>query len=108
VHLAVAFGPIWRTDPDAVVDALLVLAARRQLDGGLLGRQLEALLTYGWPDTNRASDSLRAAAETGAYATVWSVLEAALPGLLHGTAIRGVGELLVPRRGVRVALRRQG
>ncbi|MFD9396550.1 hypothetical protein ACFWBB_39195 [Streptomyces sp. NPDC060000] len=42
----------------------------------------------------RASDSLRTAAETGAYATVWSVLEAALPGLLRGTPVRGVGELL--------------
>ncbi|MER5197327.1 DUF7824 domain-containing protein [Streptomyces sp. NPDC002755] len=94
VHLALAFGLIWRTDTDAVVDAVLVLAARRQLDGALLGRQLEALLNDGWPDANRASDSLRTAAETGAYATVWSVLEAALPGLLRGTPARGVGELL--------------
>ncbi|MFS8201189.1 DUF6493 family protein [Streptomyces sp. CWNU-52B] len=94
VHLAAAFGLIWRLDPDAVVDALLVLAARGQLDTDLLGRQLEALLNHGWPGANRAADTLRTAAETGAYATVWSVLRSALPGLLHDTPVRGVGELL--------------
>ncbi|MEW2572319.1 DUF6493 family protein [Streptomyces sp. NPDC047070] len=94
VHLAVAFGLIWRLDTIAVVDALLVLAAREQLDGGLLGRQLEALLNDGWPGASRAAESLRTAADTGAYATVWSVLAAALPGLLRGTPVRGVGDLL--------------
>ncbi|MFJ2260129.1 DUF6493 family protein [Streptomyces sp. NPDC087844] len=94
VHLAVAFGLIWRMDTDAVVDALLVLAARGQLDGGLLGRQLEALLNDEWPSASRAAESLRTAAETGAYATVWSVLAAALPGLLRDTPVRGAGELL--------------
>jgi hypothetical protein len=94
VHLALAFGLIWQLDRDAVVDALLVLAARRQLDTGLLGRQLEALLNDGWPGINRVSDALRTAAETGAYATVWSVLEAALPGLLRGTPVRGTALLL--------------
>ncbi|MFD5631271.1 DUF6493 family protein [Streptomyces sp. NPDC127072] len=94
VHLAVAFGLIWQLDTDAVVDALLVLAARGQLDTGLLGRQLEALLNHGWPHVGPASDSLRAAAETGAHATVWSVLEAALPGLLRDTSLRGTAQLL--------------
>lgn len=37
---------------------------------------------------------MRAAAETGAYATVWSVLEVALPGLLRDTPIRGAAGLL--------------
>ncbi|MGW6013910.1 hypothetical protein [Streptomyces sp. NPDC055210] len=94
VHLAVAFGLIWRIDTPAVVDALLVLAARGQLDSGLLGRQLEALLNDEWPGASRAAESLRFAAETGAYATVWSVLAAALPGLLRDTPVRGVGDLL--------------
>lgn len=94
VHLAVAFGLLWQVETEEVVDALLVLAARKQLDTGLLGRQLEALLNYGWPSANKASDSLRTAAETGAYATVWSVLAAALPGLLRDTPVRGAGELL--------------
>lgn len=94
VHLALAFGLIWQMESDAVVDAVLVLAARGQLDAGLLGRQLEALLNHGWPHADKASDSLRAAAETGAYATVWSVLEAALPGLLRETPVRGTAHLL--------------
>ncbi|MCX4903917.1 hypothetical protein [Streptomyces sp. NBC_00878] len=95
MHLALAFGLIWQMDGGAVVDAVLVLAARKQLDTGLLGRQLEALLNHGWPYADKASGSLRAVAETGAYATVWSVLEAALPGLLgDGTPVRGTGALL--------------
>jgi hypothetical protein len=38
--------------------------------------------------------SLRTAAETGAYATVWSVLEVALPRLLRDPVVRGTGALL--------------
>ncbi|MEV2194735.1 DUF6493 family protein [Streptomyces phaeochromogenes] len=94
VHLALAFGLIWQTETDSVVDAVLVLAARKQLDTDLLGRQLEALLNHGWAYADKASGSLRAAAETGAYATVWSVLRAALPGLLGETPVRGAAALL--------------
>ncbi|MEU5344044.1 DUF6493 family protein [Streptomyces sp. NPDC020766] len=94
VHLALALGLIWQTDGDAVVDAVLVLAARKQLDTDLLGRQLEALLNRGWAFADKASGSLRTAAETGAYATVWSVLEAALPGLLGDTPVRGAATML--------------
>ncbi|WP_405905708.1 DUF6493 family protein [Streptomyces sp. NBC_00828] len=94
VHLALAFGLLWEPESDSAVDAMLVLAARRQLDAGLLGRQLEALLNNGLPHADKAGGSLRAAAETGAYATVWSVLEAALPGLLRDTPVRGTAALL--------------
>ncbi|MEU4610322.1 DUF7824 domain-containing protein [Streptomyces umbrinus] len=94
VHLALAFGLILQTETDAVVDAVLVLAARKQLDTDLLGRQLEALLNHGWAYADKASGSLRAAAETGAYATVWSVLRAALPGLLGETPVRGAAAML--------------
>ncbi|MFD3930878.1 DUF6493 family protein [Streptomyces sp. NPDC058614] len=94
VHLALAFGLLWQPESDSAVDAMLVLAARRQLDAGLLGRQLEALLNNGLPHADKAGGSLRAAAETGAYATVWSVLEAALPGLLGDTPVRGTAALL--------------
>jgi hypothetical protein len=94
VHLALAFGLIWQTETDAVVDAVLVLAARQQLDTDLLGRQLEALLNHGWAYADKASGSLRTAAETGAYATVWSVLRVALPGLLGGTPVRGAAAML--------------
>ncbi|MFG2342493.1 DUF6493 family protein [Streptomyces phaeochromogenes] len=94
VHLALAFGLIWQTETDAVVDAVLVLAARKQLDTDLLGRQLEALLNHGWAFADKASGSLRAVAETGAYATVWSVLRTALPGLLGETPVRGAAAML--------------
>lgn len=94
VHLALAFGLLWEPESDSAVDAMLVLAARQQLDAGLLGRQLEALLNHGLPHADKAGGSLRAAAETGAYATVWSVLEAALPGLLRDTPVRGTAALL--------------
>ncbi|WP_406356738.1 DUF6493 family protein [Streptomyces sp. NBC_00658] len=94
VHLALAFGLLWEPESDSAVDAMLVLAARQLLDAGLLGRQLEALLNHGLPHADKAGGSLRAAAETGAYATVWSVLEAALPGLLRDTPVRGTAALL--------------
>ncbi|MFD7502268.1 hypothetical protein [Streptomyces sp. NPDC059850] len=79
---------------DATVDALLVLAARGQLDTGLLGRQLAEMLRTTSIEANRVTGALRTAAETGAYATVWSVLEAALPHLLHDPMVRGAGALL--------------
>ncbi|WP_416960362.1 DUF6493 family protein [Streptomyces sp. Agncl-13] len=92
VHLALAID--MRLDPDTVVDALLVLAARGQLDGGLLGEQIEVLIRAQWLESNRAHDTLRTAADTGAYGTVWSVLSAALPGLLRDTPVRGAGAFL--------------
>jgi hypothetical protein len=76
------------------VDALLVLAARGQLDTGLLGRLLEKMLRDGLTVANRVAESLRAAAETGAYGTVWAVLEAALPGLLRDTRFKGAAVFL--------------
>jgi Family of unknown function (DUF6493) len=94
VHIALALG--MANSPhgdDPTVDALLVLAARGQLDTGLLGRLLEKLLRHGITEPNRVADSLRAAAETGAHGTIWAVLEAALPGLLRGTPARGAAAL---------------
>ena len=89
VHIALARGLAHDTHvDDATVDALLVLAARGQLDTGLLGRQLETLLRAGMIHANRVAASLRAAAETGAYGTAWAVIEAALPGLLRDTPLR--------------------
>jgi hypothetical protein len=76
------------------VDALLVLAAQGDLDGPLLGQELAELVLIGAVKANRLTDSVRAAAATGAYGTVWSVLAAALPQLLRATPVRGVGELL--------------
>ncbi|WP_051939957.1 hypothetical protein [Phaeacidiphilus oryzae] len=95
VHRALAEGTAMNPHGDEpTVDALLVLAARGRLDAGMLGRQLDMLLRSGRAEPNRVADSLRAAAGTGAYGTVWAVLAAALPGLLRGTPARGVAGLL--------------
>jgi hypothetical protein len=95
VHIAVALGMANRPHgDDATVDALLVLAARGQLDTGLLGRQLEMLLRSGLIETNRVAACLRAAAETGAHATVWAIVETALPGLLRDTTFKSVAVFL--------------
>ncbi|MFF3751948.1 DUF6493 family protein [Streptomyces sp. NPDC002018] len=97
LHRALAYGLGARHPRDRLssVDALLVLAARGDLDGPLLGRELATLVMSGAVKVNRLADAARTAAATGAYATVWSVLGAALPGLLASGATRsGFGELL--------------
>lgn len=43
---------------------------------------------------NRLAHALGTAADTGAYATVWSVLAPALPALLGGEALRGTADVL--------------
>jgi len=89
LHLALAHGLAATPHGNASsVDALLVLAARGQLDTALLGRLLGKLLRQGW-EANRVAESLRAAAGTGAHGTVWAVLEAAIPGLLRDTPLKG-------------------
>ncbi|WP_066946024.1 DUF6493 family protein [Streptomyces lushanensis] len=90
LHQAVAYGLGARHPDDrlSAVDALLVLTARGDLDGPLLGRELATLVTSEAVKANRPADALRTAAATGAYATVWSVLGAALPGLLAAEAAR--------------------
>ncbi|MGW3914431.1 DUF7824 domain-containing protein [Streptomyces sp. NPDC005070] len=108
LHLCVAYGLGARHAEDrlAAVDALLVLAARGQLDAGRLGADLGELVLRGALKKSRLAESIRTAAATGAYATVWSVLRGLLPALLAelaadgaggGTgsgAVRGLGELL--------------
>ncbi|MFF2542085.1 DUF6493 family protein [Kitasatospora sp. NPDC058063] len=98
LHLALAYGLGARhaEDRTAAVDALLVLAARGDLDGTLLGRELGALVACGTVLAGRLGAALALAAETGARATVWSVLGAALPGLLGEAdpSTRGLGDLI--------------
>ncbi|MFF8771120.1 DUF6493 family protein [Kitasatospora sp. NPDC015120] len=96
LHLALAYGLGARHPEDraAAVDALLVLAARGDLDGALLGRELGELVALGTVKPNRLVRSLTSAADTGAHATVWSVLSAALPSLLTGESPRGTADLL--------------
>ncbi|MFE7776941.1 DUF6493 family protein [Streptomyces sp. NPDC057445] len=97
MHLALAYGLAARHAEDrlSAVDALLVLAARGELDGGRLGHDVAELVRLGTVKPNRIADAVRTAAATGAYATTWSVLRAALPGLLDaGGPPRGTGEIL--------------
>ncbi|MFB6891106.1 hypothetical protein ACFCX4_17565 [Kitasatospora sp. NPDC056327] len=96
LHLALAYclGARYPEDRTAAVDALLVLAARGDLDGALLGRELGELVGHGTVKPNRLADSLATAAGTGAYRTVWSVLATALPPLLAGEAPRGTVDLV--------------
>ncbi|MER6915880.1 DUF6493 family protein [Streptomyces sp. NPDC000594] len=93
--VATALGAADREIRLSGVDALLVLAARRQLDPRLLGRLLGELVVAGDLKPNRLAEAIRTAAATGAHRTVWSVLAAALPVLLPvRPAIRSLGELL--------------
>ena len=97
VHLVLAYGLGARHAEDRLscVDALLTLAGRGQLDAALLGRELGKLVVMGAVAPGRLDDSLRTAARTGAYRTVWSVLAALLPGVLRsGEKPRGLGSLL--------------
>ncbi|WP_316525004.1 DUF6493 family protein [Kitasatospora brasiliensis] len=98
LHLALAYGLGARhaEDRTAAVDALLVLAARGDLDGELLGRELSVLVAYGTVLASRLGAALALVAETGARGTVWSVLGPALPGLLGEAdqSARGLGDLI--------------
>jgi hypothetical protein len=99
VHLGVAYGLGARHPEDrlAAVDALLVLAARGQLDANLLGADLGQLVRRGAVKPLRLAESVRTAAATGANATVWTVLRQALPALLADLA---TGEPAAPARGL--------
>ncbi|MET9802880.1 DUF6493 family protein [Streptomyces sp. NPDC006368] len=93
--LATGLGARHAEDRLVAVDALLVLAARGDLDAARLGRDLGELVRLGTVKPNRLADSVRTAAATGAYATTWAVLAGALPGLLAGgEPVRGLGEIL--------------
>ncbi|MFE3167709.1 DUF6493 family protein [Streptomyces sp. NPDC059224] len=104
-HLCLAYGLGARHPEDrlAAVDALLVLAARGQLDTERLGADLGQLVRRGAVKPLRLAESARTAAATGANTTIWEMLRHTLPVLLAdlatagaGTpgAVRGLGELL--------------
>ncbi|MEU1228196.1 DUF6493 family protein [Streptomyces sp. NPDC005828] len=97
VLLALAFG-LGCVDADdrlRAVDAVLVLAARGELDAQGLGAELAWLVAEGSVKPNRLADAARTAAATGAYGTVWAVLTAMLPELLAvPKPVRGLGEVL--------------
>ncbi|MCX5380443.1 hypothetical protein [Streptomyces sp. NBC_00091] len=94
LHAAVAAGLGGRYPESRrpAVEALLVLAARGELDAPLLGRELAAMVALGTVKPNRLADAARAAVAAGAYATLWAVLAEVLPALLPSA--RGAGEIL--------------
>jgi hypothetical protein len=96
LHLGLAhgLGARFAEDRMAAVDALLVLAARGDLDAGMLGRDLGEAVRWRTVKPNRLAESVREASRTGAYGTVWSVLAAALPELLNLTQTRGLPDVL--------------
>ncbi|MFJ9819019.1 DUF6493 family protein [Streptomyces sp. NPDC101151] len=106
VHLCLAYGLGARHQEDrlAAVDALLVLAARGQLDTARLGADLGELVGRGAVKPQRLAESARTAAATGASATTGEMLRHALPVPLAGlatarpeaaaVAARGLGDLL--------------
>ncbi|THA23714.1 hypothetical protein E4198_02295 [Streptomyces sp. RKND-216] len=97
LHLALAYGlgAGHAEDRLAAVDALLVLAARRQLNPETLGGELGTLVGIGSVKGNRLTSALRSLAATGAYRTAWSVLRPVLPVVLAGEVPhRNAGELL--------------
>ncbi|MFD4557503.1 DUF6493 family protein [Streptomyces sp. NPDC058469] len=102
-HLCLAYGLGARHPEDrlAAVDALLVLAARGQLDVARLGADLGELVRSGAVKPSRLAESVRTGAATGANATIWGILRHTLAALLadlDGDAkpahTRGLGDLL--------------
>ncbi|MFF7471988.1 DUF6493 family protein [Streptomyces sp. NPDC008092] len=93
-HLCVAYGLGARHPEDrlAAVDALLVLAARGQLDAERLGADLGQLVRRGAVKPLRLAESARTAAATGANATIWEMLRHTLPVLLADLATGGTAE----------------
>ncbi|WP_426362743.1 DUF6493 family protein [Streptomyces sp. E-08] len=80
--LAFGLGCVDADDRLRAVDAVLVLAARGELDARRLGGELAWLVAGGSVKPNRLADAARTAAATGAYGTVWAILAAMLPRLL--------------------------
>ncbi|MFE2883167.1 DUF6493 family protein [Streptomyces sp. NPDC059272] len=102
-HLCLAYGLGARHPEDrlAAVDALLVLAARGQLDVDRLGEDLGELVRSGAVKPSRLAESVRTGAATGANATIWGILRHTLTALLADldadakpAHTRGLGDLL--------------
>jgi hypothetical protein len=96
VHLTLActLGAATAEGRTEAVDALLFLAAQGALDPDRLGADLADAIRSGVAALARVALALRQTADSGAYATVFSLLRAALPGLLAPEPIRGVPELV--------------
>ncbi|RDI35030.1 DUF6493 family protein [Lentzea flaviverrucosa] len=96
-HLALAYGlgaegTVGRAH---AVDALLVLAARDQLDGKALGEVIGLLLERGELALNRVVPCLRDAARSGATAQIWDLLTTTLPKTWSHNRVADLVELAV-------------
>ena len=93
--LGCGMGAKHQATRSAAVDALLVLAARDQLDGERLGRLLGAMVTAGDLVTARLVDPLAQAAASGAAAETWAAVAGLLAAaLVHDTPVAGLALLL--------------
>ncbi len=81
-------------DRTAVVDAILIMAGRGDLDTALMGRQLAVVIRADAVLAARAAATLRVVADAGADRTVFEIVRAALPGVLGDEPVRGAGDLL--------------
>ncbi|MEU6726999.1 DUF6493 family protein [Nonomuraea wenchangensis] len=93
--------------PERRAGPVVELAARGELDGPGLGRQLGRLLRRGWCKPGPALETLEAAAALGAYRQVWKVvtglLETFLPGPEERPAARHAQVLVFALRAARWA-----
>jgi Family of unknown function (DUF6493) len=80
--LALGLGARDPVDRAAAVDALVLLAGRRQLDGSTLGAELAGLVALDLLQLDRIVPALRDLARSGATGEVWAILSTAIPGML--------------------------
>ncbi|MEV6239225.1 DUF6493 family protein [Lentzea sp. NPDC051838] len=97
LHLAVTYGlgAELTVNRAYAVDALLILAARDQLDGTTLGDLIGRALALGDLALNRVVPGLRDTARSGAPHQIWDALRAALPKLWKHNRVADLIELAV-------------
>ncbi|MDX8055822.1 DUF6493 family protein [Lentzea sp. BCCO 10_0798] len=97
LHLALSYGlgAELTVNRAHAVDAVLILAARDQLDGRTLGDFLGRLLERGDLVMNRVVPCLRDAARSGAARQIWDALTTAVPRLWTHNRVADVIELAV-------------
>ena len=81
-------GPV--AERAGAVDALLLMAARGRLPAAELGAAVGALVEHRIAKLGRMAGALGEAADAGAHAEVWTVVEHALPSVLDAHAARPV------------------
>lgn len=90
-----AMGAKQQQTRSAAVDALLVLAARDQLDGDRLGKLLGAMVTAGDLVASRLVEPLTQASAAGAATDVWAAVAGLLAAALtHDATVAGLAQLL--------------